>query len=486
MTRLPIPGSDNDTWGNVLNDFLSASHNSDGSLRTASVVTAGAEMTANKSAANGYAALDSSSLLPANYFGNPLTAPLTDKGSQVFNVKAYGATGDGMTNDTAAIQTAIDAAAPQKGTVFLPAGTYLVNSPLTITSGVTFIGVGDGSIIKAGANISAVLTISVGGDGRGVLRDFQVIGNSLAVNCINQSITSETSVGTRYVRVHCSGATSYQFVNNQCEDVSYIDCSVDGNESNPASTPYALQINVPGGAIRIFGGEWFGKCDLAYQQISVHGAVIGPVCIENPGTSNDTILHLAGCYIYDGGPNQESCIDTSNNLTNVILDGCYLVAQSQPHWINGNMPGYVSIDARNCIWIHGSAGTAGTCALLQASGSGSFTVTGGSTSLLSGDTLALLNPVASAITIARMPIQCIGVPAYTSLVSAPAIPASGSPLANNFATTMMVYVSGGTVSSIAIGGTATGLVSGMLCVPPSQTITLAYTAAPTWTWFAAS
>ena len=33
MARLPVPGSDNGTWGNVLNDFLSTEHNSDGSLK---------------------------------------------------------------------------------------------------------------------------------------------------------------------------------------------------------------------------------------------------------------------------------------------------------------------------------------------------------------------------------------------------------------------------------------------------------------------
>ncbi len=33
MTRLPTPGSDNGTWGSILNDFLLASHNADGSLK---------------------------------------------------------------------------------------------------------------------------------------------------------------------------------------------------------------------------------------------------------------------------------------------------------------------------------------------------------------------------------------------------------------------------------------------------------------------
>jgi hypothetical protein len=33
MSRLPKPGSDNGSWGDILNDFLSQVHNSDGSLK---------------------------------------------------------------------------------------------------------------------------------------------------------------------------------------------------------------------------------------------------------------------------------------------------------------------------------------------------------------------------------------------------------------------------------------------------------------------
>ena len=45
-------------------------------------------------------------------------------GAPVFNVKAFGATGDGNTLDTGAINKAIDAAAAAGGTVYFPAGTY--------------------------------------------------------------------------------------------------------------------------------------------------------------------------------------------------------------------------------------------------------------------------------------------------------------------------------------------------------------------------
>jgi hypothetical protein len=53
--------------------------------------------------------------------------------SLVFNVKSYGATGNGSTDDSASVIAAIAAAYTNKGgIVFFPAGTYLINSQLSL------------------------------------------------------------------------------------------------------------------------------------------------------------------------------------------------------------------------------------------------------------------------------------------------------------------------------------------------------------------
>jgi len=56
------------------------------------------------------------------------TAP-PDLGARVYNVRTYGAKGDGKTLDTAAIQTAIDTCTRERGgTVLIPAGDFVVGT----------------------------------------------------------------------------------------------------------------------------------------------------------------------------------------------------------------------------------------------------------------------------------------------------------------------------------------------------------------------
>ena len=75
-------------------------------------------------------------------------------------------------------------------------------------------------------------------------------------------------------------------------------------------------------------------------------------------------------------------------------------------------------------------------------------------------------------------------------VAAPAVPATTVALTNPFPFDATVAITpGASTCAIAIGGVATGIVlaSGgvgqSVRVPAGQTITLTYTAAPTWLWY---
>ena len=58
----------------------------------------------------------------------------------ILTPQMFGAIGDGVADDTQAIQDAIDAAATTSGTVYLPTGNYLVTSTITVKSGVDVLG----------------------------------------------------------------------------------------------------------------------------------------------------------------------------------------------------------------------------------------------------------------------------------------------------------------------------------------------------------
>ncbi|MBV9646904.1 MAG: hypothetical protein JO043_05530, partial [Candidatus Eremiobacteraeota bacterium] len=87
------------------------------------------------------------------YGAPPRALPLQATISRnVLNVRYFGARGDGHTDDTAAIAAALEAARKSGGgTVYVPAGVYLIDppaQPLYLSSNVTLLGVGNASVLR--------------------------------------------------------------------------------------------------------------------------------------------------------------------------------------------------------------------------------------------------------------------------------------------------------------------------------------------------
>src|SRR5439155_1054586 len=128
MTGLPIVGGSLNTWGNDLNAFLSVAHNADGTIK--------------------------------NYF---------------FNIRDYQAACDGVTDDTVAIQNAINAAAVSfGGTVFVP-DISAVSAQITVPNNVTLMGSGQNSGLKLKSSFSGSSVLLLNGDFAQV-RDMQIVG----------------------------------------------------------------------------------------------------------------------------------------------------------------------------------------------------------------------------------------------------------------------------------------------------------------------
>lgn len=88
------------------------------------------------------------------------------------DVSSYGAKGDGLTDDAEAIQRAIDAR-PAGGTITFPAGTYVISSPLHLTSNLSLVGSEGRSIISMAArSVSTFMLLGVD------VRDVEICGLS--------------------------------------------------------------------------------------------------------------------------------------------------------------------------------------------------------------------------------------------------------------------------------------------------------------------
>jgi hypothetical protein len=152
VSRLPTPGQDSGVWGTILNDFLSVEHNADGTLKSTGSLSS--KISSSALTAKGDLIVASAASTPVAQTvgsnGQVLTADSTQTtgvkwstfSSGLVNVKDYGAEGDGVTDDAAAIQAAINASV-SGDQVFFPGGIYIVGSTIILKEQRSYVGAQD-------------------------------------------------------------------------------------------------------------------------------------------------------------------------------------------------------------------------------------------------------------------------------------------------------------------------------------------------------
>jgi Pectate lyase superfamily protein len=146
------------------------------------------------------------------------------------SVKQFGAVGNGVANDTAAIQAGIDAIAGSGGVLFFPAGVYLISAAIVLKANVFLKGTYGGTMIKManGTNINGMFTATGTTPFFGA-RDFLLFGNGN-----NQS--GQTSRGMRIQTTNTSSgygtaslfANGNQILDSYCLFENIIITQVDG------------------------------------------------------------------------------------------------------------------------------------------------------------------------------------------------------------------------------------------------------------------
>jgi len=170
------------------------------------------------------------------------TQTVQDKLRETVSVKDFGAIGDGVTDDTDAIQAAIDAVLTSNNLgraggkyLLFPNGTYLTNSSLVIDTGNIKI-LGDGSTISYSGSGTA-LTIGNVAYLTDLTAGYYVASiNDLAFNCTNSSATGIQNLGYRkleFFNLYVYGGT-YGLISEGCFNNGLIQESSFQNQSSRA------------------------------------------------------------------------------------------------------------------------------------------------------------------------------------------------------------------------------------------------------------
>jgi hypothetical protein len=297
------------------------------------------------------------------------------------SVKDFGAVGDGVADDTAAIQAAITAADGR--TVLLPAGTYKITSTLTFTpTAATFEKpirlVGDGMLssvidtrVANGPAISVASTASYKFSTGGLLKDFSIITNGAPANAdgirlysvfhldvekvrvnglsgkglyIRSAGTGDTDT-TSYLRVtHCrfTGNSYGVYVKSDLSGglpLAYADfehCALDANTTCGIAMWSVDQVNIRyntitvNGAAGSLGGVLIDNFGLSTRDIILHANEIGnnnkPYQVKIAGSLN--VSSLMNRFVTNNGE--------TNTLDSILLDTVVGFISTQDFYVTGN------------------------------------------------------------------------------------------------------------------------------------------------------
>jgi len=150
------------------------------------------------------------SMAQPNYIASGTGAALrstSDKFADRTSVKDYGATGDGLSDDTNAIINALAAS----DAVYLPEGEYLTSATITLTSGQSLYGAGASSVIKANSASFNVIEVT---EDYARIADLKIEGGDIGIKlygltrpCVQTSVTDVTIVGAN-IGVQLDGYTN--------------------------------------------------------------------------------------------------------------------------------------------------------------------------------------------------------------------------------------------------------------------------------------
>ena len=236
-----------------------------GTIAATTVQTAISEVVTDLSASSG------SSLVGFLQSGTGATARTVQaKERDIVSVKDFGATGDGTTDDTAAIQAALDSAA--KRVVFPAGGIYIVNGGLSVSTVSQVIYAAGATIkLKASASTKYIITTTVGATdvvfAGGIWDGNKANGNatgttynSFCVGLFGDRSTCQDIDSINTYGIGIKGFANYlSILNNRIRNTTHYGIFLDGSASTSNIGNRAIGNTVDMSEGQVSGGQNIGQ-----------------------------------------------------------------------------------------------------------------------------------------------------------------------------------------------------------------------------------
>ena len=225
-----------------------------------------------------------------------------------YNVKSYGAIGNGIADDTAAIQAAIDAAASTSGRVFIPAGYFIIKETINLPLQTSIVGHGHyTSILQAWGDFQGAMikVTDTNYTGETYIHNIGLFGDNKAHTGIEYNHTGNSYLNPVRIQdcIDYGMLLNYGVWGIHAENVNVGNCgnglyaTIANGQVNHNIFNKCKFLNSVGAGAKLNGGivNRFMNCDFSYNG---SGGVEEAGVLQIGGGQG---LEVSGCYFETNG-----------------------------------------------------------------------------------------------------------------------------------------------------------------------------------------